>query len=437
MKTKFGSKTYLILLIGLFTFAIFINLSYACTPQFYEHLNVRVLTNQNYPIPNASVNVQYQYIYGMPLRSVTHTTNEEGIASFDIMNSEKMQSRLNCNIYITANFMGSTAKTTIVPVYHSHPVDLKIDAYKLTIYPVDQNNNYIPNTTIVVDGKNVPEKYHKFYTIVTKGQHTVTMIYNGRKTSRAVYITNNTVMSMQFSKYTLTLSVIDDYGRPVSDAEVYVNGMLQKQTNNGTYVISNLPSSTVSVKVIYKGKTYSKTYDLLTYSFYKFAIDTIPPKIENLTYHMDGKNIVFNARITDDQDYATGIDNVKVRYSLDNDLSGKYASVFVKTKDIYGFEIQNPGPNHNIILIIFANDGADNYAQKTYSVKVSQKIINLNSNNVNNTNGKNNIKNNKKNSNNNGIFSTLSSWILPAVGLIILVIGLYYLYKWKKGADIE
>lgn len=435
---------FFVLFALLVSFMLLPSITHSCDTYFYDDLKVRALTNANIPIPNAEVNVTYQYSYSMPNRQVIHATDKNGIAKFGVRNNVGLSSRLDCNIYITVNYMNTQKSKTVVANLHGHPVDIFLDAYTLTIHPIDQTGKLLTNVTVLIDNISINDKTGRFYAIVTSGKHIVTLVYKGRKSSRTIDVTGDRVMSLQIGNYPLTLEVIDDYGRPVSNATVNVNGESCDVNSNGVCSLADLPTSTVAVTVTYKGKTYKNTYNILTSSFYKFNIDTIPPKITTMTYNMNGKYLSFNVIVTDNQSYASGIDNVKARYKIDNSVVGHSASVYVKSENTYAFEIENPGLNHKVNISVFAKDGAGNYASKNYIVTIYEGTSNNEKNSAKpgrSTEGANGSGNTTTSNSNNskGTFNIfpvkIPSALLMVLGVIISIGGLYYLYNWKKGND--
>jgi len=424
------------MLIGLSLIPSFV---YSCNIYFSDHLKVRALTEANYPIPNAAVTISYQYDYGRPNRQVTHTTDARGIAEFDVRNDVGLSSRLDCNIHISVVYLGVKKSTTVITNLHGHPVDVFLNAYKLTVYPIDQTNKPLTNVTILVDNMTLSSSAGGFYAIVTSGKHLVTLVYKGRKSSRIMDISRDARMNLQVGNYPITLEIIDDYGREVPNATVDVSGEPCRINLDGLCHLTDLPTSTVVVTVTYKGKVYTNNYNLLISNFYKFPLDTLPPKISNMSYKNIRDSLVFSVVVTDDQSYASGIKDIKVRYKLDDSVAGHSVNTYVKSNNVYAFEIKNPGINHKIYISIFAKDGADNNARKDYLVNIYEINPNNNKNEQQLVNGTTNSTNstNSTTTKNDGFKFVLPikipSAVLMVLGVIISIGGLYYLYRWKTG----
>jgi len=423
-----NSTRALFVFVGLLLLVPFL---YSCNPEFEETINVRVLTNRSYPIPNAPVSISYQYMYTLPRRVVTHFTNEKGIATFNVRNSEKMASRVDCNIIVATKYMGKSASKTIVPVYHEHPVDLRIDAYRVTVLPVDQNNKPLDNVTVLVDGVNVPKKYGRFFMVVTQGKHIFTLIYRGSKSSRVMYVNRDATVSLQFSNYKLTLRLVDDAGRPIHDADVDVNGMSCNLTDKGVCTLEDISMPSARVTVRRNGKTFSKTFDITTYRIHTFPLDITPPKIESLNYTRKRSDLQFEVHASDNQEYSSGIENVKVRYTVDGEVSGHRPDVFVKRNDVYGFTIPYPGVNHKMTIEIYVSDGVGNYAKKVYVLDIHEESLYVPPKEDNTHPSENETSGQEKHDVIEIFPIKIPTTILVVLGVLISIGGLYYLYKWK------
>lgn len=287
---------------------------------YNESFDVRVLDAKLRPVEGAIVTVTFDRGTSFGQKYFTtqpRQTNASGMLHFSIMNQGTTTRKMDCDITINAT-VGTAKRTKIVQAnLHGPIVDVNVSAYRLDIVVNDQGSRPIENATITIGGVSEftgKDGRTRFY--IGKGTVEYLVSYYRGKDSGTILVTDDTYYEIILHKYTIKINAVDDAGEPVNATLDIFNSTLTMQ--NGNYETGDVYGNAVSATLIYGGITKDIVIRPAIENEVRVVFDMHSPTIQNTNVTMVGKRPRLTFMVTDNGQYASGVDvtSVKVSYHI-------------------------------------------------------------------------------------------------------------------------
>ncbi|MEK6981300.1 MAG: hypothetical protein AABX38_00080 [Candidatus Micrarchaeota archaeon] len=414
----------------IFTLTI-VNYAANCEPGFVDQLQIRALDSKLRGIENAVINVTYQVDSTTGkgyFTSPALTTNENGTVSILIRNREQLVSLVDCNIKINALYAGTTVSTTVTANAHPSPIDLKFNAYTLTVQVVDQTNQPIINASIIINNITKKTDINGVVFLPVLSGSTIILVSSGDGTTeRTVNVQDDLLTSIGLGFYPLNVFVVDDNNNPIPNAKVLLANKQYLTDSSGSLKLEKIFGGTQTITI--RSGSITKTYDvdLSVASNLKSIFDITPPSIDNLNVNQSDQGIKITFNVFDSGQNPSGVvgSNVRLSYYIDSGVEQK-ASLYVRGKTQYTAEIKKPSIGSVLNFVIVAVDQDQNAQTVSGIVTVSGGQI------LNNTNGTTNPDQKKQDGQPGGQPFSLPLDILAGIVIVIIVVYLVYRFRGEE-----
>lgn len=405
-----------------------VNYAASCNAGFIDSLQVRVFDSKLRGIENALVNVTYQIdattgkgYFNSPFL----TTNSNGVVSIVLRNREQLDSLVDCNININAIYEGASVSTTVVANAHPDPVDLKFNAYTLTVQVVDQTNQPITNASVIIS--NITKKTDSngiVFLSVLSGPTKILVASGDGTTERTVNVQDDLLTSVGLGFYPLSVIVVDENNNPIPNAEVTIGNKKYYTDTSGSLKLEKIFGGTQTILVKSGSLTKSYAVDLSVQPNLKSIFDITPPTIDNLYVNQSEQGIKISFNVFDSGQNPSGVigSNVKLTYSVDSGPEQK-ATLYVRGKTQYTAEIKKPTAGSVLSFTIVATDEDQNTKTLAGTITVDA------AKNLSNVNGTKNPDEKKQDGQPGGQPLNIPLDILA--GIIIVIIVVYLVYRFR------
>ncbi len=344
----------------------------ACKPGFDETINIRVLDKQGRPVPNVSVQLQFLLDGSVSPKRYKWTpvkkTNEVGLVSFRVYNTQKYWPGLDCDIKVNLTLYNETYSYEVrnghIRWYRDYILTLRnkteqylyrIEAYKLKMR-FKEGNVSVPAKLILYKDYIFPNitYFESFVPKYVDGYAT----YKGIKRYFNYVLKNDSYYEIEFRKSRFSLEVLNDRLEPLSCVFYYDNTSV---SFTGELNISDF-KPVIQGYVVCDGK--NKTVSIMPYSKRKLILDVTPPEVKNFrVIKADTEYVTFAFDVWDPNTYASGVQRVELRFNGDI-----YPAIDVKGSSYY-YRV----PNIQGTMSVKAFDREDNI--KSVLLNYTPKIV--------------------------------------------------------------
>lgn len=329
---------------------------------YTDEFDVRALDAKLRPVEGAYIQVTYdrgssfgqQYFTTEPIR-----TNESGTIHITIRNQGTDTRKIDCTIWVNATIGDGYAEDTVEATAHPLTVDLHLDVYPIDISVNDMAGNPVEGATVTINGesRNTDSSgFVRFHAVPGTVDYFVS--YEKGKESGIIPVTDDVDYEVVLYRYTVTITAVDDQGNPV-DAVITVLNETAAMAN-GTYTSEEVYGNTLEARLEYAGVEKDILMDLAKNTQETVIFDVNPPTIESTSTSMIGSRPRLTIRITDDGEYACGVDStsVKVTYRILPSPNAQWvdATVFVSGSDSYTIDFPETDGDKLIEFKIEARD---------------------------------------------------------------------------------
>ena len=329
---------------------------------YTDEFDVRALDAKLRPVEDAYIQVTYdrgssfgeQYFITDPIR-----TDEDGIVHMTIYNQGTDTRKIDCTIWVNATIGDGYASDTVEANSHPLIVDLHLDVYPIDMRVNDMAGNPIEGATVTINGESKDTDSSGFVRFhAAPGTVDYFVSYEKGKESGIIPVTDDVDYEVVLYRYTVTINAIDDHGNPV-DAAITVFNETTAMTN-GTYQSDEVYGNTLEAKLNYAGVEKDIIMNLMSETEETVVFDVNPPKIESTSTSMIGSRPRLTIRISDEGEYASGVEptSVKVTYRIlpSPDAQWVDATVFVSGVDTYTIDFPETDGDKLIEFKIEARD---------------------------------------------------------------------------------
>jgi len=282
-----------------------------CPPQWDETITVQVLDSRGVPIPNASVTATYQLDVTTGKGYYTTPpvfTDSSGKVRIHMQNKEVVPERVDCSFTVRASYDNQKAAVTYEYQHHPHIItlQLKVSAVDVTVF--DQNGKPLKDVVVVIRNTTTKTDVNgKCRMLLGYGKDLMALLYRDGHIGREVEINQPiTHLSFQFPIYSLTLRVLDEQGKAVP-AEVTVNGVKYRVSEDGTVVVREMVTRLPLVVVKYKGVVRQWRPDLSARTDYTVVFDFTPPIIKQPQFVIENNRVKMMFEVFDPGKMSSGI----------------------------------------------------------------------------------------------------------------------------------
>lgn len=333
---------------------------------YYDEFDVRVLDAKLRPIEGAGVMITFDRGASFGEKYFTTDlleTDENGLVHMAIHNQGTDTRIIDCTIWLNATISDGYTEKTVEANAHGPVVDLVLDVYPIGITVNDQSGNPIENATITINGVSRdtgPSGKAKFH--ASEGEVSYFVSYLKGKEGGMILVTDDIDYEVVLLRYSISIDAVDDQGVPVEATITIFDETIPME--GGHYEADDIYGSVVDATVSYMSLDKNIELVLSEQTETIIVFDTHAPVIESITTSSVGKRPRITLKVTDEGEYASGVDpvSVKVTYRVlpSADTQWSDASTFVSGVNTYVSDFPEIEPGKLIEFKIEVQDLAGN-----------------------------------------------------------------------------
>ncbi len=343
-----------------------------CNVSFHDTLLMRALDAAHRPIEGAALYAYYQYsgsigthgqdstYYGVgPL-----TTNSSGLAQAQIVNIEADESRVDCNVEISAVAGGVNVTTDITAMQHPHIIDVGIPVYLVVFHVIDPTAAPLANATVWFNNETKTTDargFAKFYAPIGAADYLIS--YLDGKQPGSIMVSNDVNFQAIIKYYPVTVQVVDDNGNPLN-ATLATGTKVVQLGSNGTYYDPKVFGNSFQFNVSYAGVVKESVMNPETDNPKKVLYDFTSPAIGTVVKSESDGKVRLTIPVTDPGLYPSGVDpaSISVTYRAESATQWSRAVTFTSAKGVFAADFPEFPPNSVIQFKVEASDLEGNKA---------------------------------------------------------------------------
>jgi len=338
---------------------------------YADEFDVRALDAKLRPVEGAYIQVTFDRGASFGVQYFTTDllrTNSSGMVHMNIRNMGTETRNIDCTIWVNATIGDGYAEKTVEANSHPLIVDLNLDVYPIDIKVTDISGNPIEGATVTINGEskdtasNGRALFH-----AAPGTIDYFVSYEKGKEGGIIPVTGDVDYEVVLARYTVTVYSVDDQGEPI-DATITIFDETSTMTD-GVYHSEDVYGNTLEATLQYMNVDKELVMNLAKKTEDTVVFDVHPPIIQSTSTTMIGTRPRLTIKITDEGEYASGVDpsSVKVSYRILPSLEPEWvdATVFVSGAESYTIDFPETDGDKLIEFKIEAKDMEGNRVVQT------------------------------------------------------------------------